>query len=357
MGALTAELPKRGRISPLGERASHRGDIVMSESVAHVTAGEPISSSLASSPSRLKGCWFENSDTADSLDFGLATDRNALEQALRLQHDQYVAQGYMDPHPSGWRLNLYNALPTTRVFVARDQDRVVGTMTLIEDSRLGLPMDEIYVDELQDLRSQQRILAEASGLALHPDYQIAGIPILMRLIRMLVLYAAEIGHFSDLCIAINPRHAAFYQKAFHFRAIGGLKQYRKVNGAPAVALRLDLALARTLISELRGGHPVISEVYSFLFGPGHLEPVMARLKADMTQAASQLPGQLVYFFSRHEAWATASPDDRAHLLAYCSALVGALGAPECPKSPMPNESTEARTNSLASGEPVRPAPA
>jgi hypothetical protein len=321
----------------------------MSESVAHATARESISSSLASSRSRLKACWFENSQTADDLDFGLATDRNALEQSLRLQHDQYVAQGYMDPHPSGWRLNLHNALPTTRVFVARDQDRVVGTMTLIEDSRLGLPMDEIYVDELQGLRNQQRVLAEVSGLALHPDYQIAGIPILLRLIRMLVLYASEIAHLSDLCIAINPRHAAFYQKAFHFRPIGGLKQYGKVNGAPAVALRLDLTLAQTLIGELCGGHPVIGEVYSFLFGPRHLEPAMTRLAADMTEAASQLSEQLVYFFSRHEAWATASSDDRAELLAYCSVL----GALECPMRPVRHESIEASTSFLDSGEPVR----
>src|SRR5882672_4545338 len=109
----------------------------MSESVIHVMAGESMPPSPASNRSRLKACWFENNQTADGLDFGIATDRNALEQALRLQHDQYVAQGYMDPHPSGWRLNLHNALPTTRVFVARHENRVVGTMTLIEDSRLG----------------------------------------------------------------------------------------------------------------------------------------------------------------------------------------------------------------------------
>ena len=101
-------------------------------------------SSPTTSRSRLKAAWFQNDPLADGLDFGLATDRHTLEQAFRLQHDQYVAHGYMDAHPSGWRLSLHNALSPTRVFVARRGGRVVGTMTLITDSPLGLPMDEIY---------------------------------------------------------------------------------------------------------------------------------------------------------------------------------------------------------------------
>src|SRR5262249_26468986 len=86
------------------------------------------------SRSRLKAVWFQDDELADHLDFGLATDPGALDQAFRLQHDQYVAHGYMDPHPTGWRLSLYNALPETRVFVARLGERVVATMTLIPDS-------------------------------------------------------------------------------------------------------------------------------------------------------------------------------------------------------------------------------
>src|SRR4029077_16848868 len=82
---------------------------------------------------------------------------------------------------------------------------------------------------------------------------------------------------SDRCIAVNPHHAAFYRKAFHFQDIGGLKQYGKVNGAPAIALRLDLALARSLMRELRDGHRMISKVYEFLFHPAHVETVMTRL--------------------------------------------------------------------------------
>jgi GNAT superfamily N-acetyltransferase len=271
------------------------------------------------SRSRLKAAWFQNDPLADGLDFGLATDRRTLEQAFRLQHDQYVAHGYMDAHPSGWRLSLHNALSATHVFVARCGGRVVGTMTLIADSPLGLPMDEIYTDELRRLRDGRGSLAEVSALAVDPAYQSSGVPILLRLIRMLVIHAAQT--VTDLCIAVNPHHAAFYRKAFHFQDIGGLKQYGKVNGAPALALRLDLALARSLMRELRDGHRMISKVYEFLFHPANVDAVMARLVND-SRRVIPLEERVEHFFSGHEAWTQASDADRAVILAGCDPSAG-----------------------------------
>jgi GNAT superfamily N-acetyltransferase len=276
-------------------------------------------SSPTTSRSRLKAAWFQDDPVADGLDFGLATDRRTFEQAFSLQHDQYVAHGYMNAHPSGWRLSLHNALSATRVFVARCGDRVVGTMTLIADSPLGLPMEEIYTDELRRLRDGRGSLAEVSALAVDPAYQSSGVPILLRLIRMLVIYAAQSA--SDLCIAVNPHHAAFYRKAFHFQDIGGLKQYGKVNGAPAIALRLDLALARSLMRELRDGHRMISSVYEFLFHPAHVEAVMTRLVKDSRRIIPP-EDRVEHFFSRHEAWTEASEAARAYILAGCDPSVG-----------------------------------
>ena len=296
----------------------------MSGSLASALGYEADSSPIPNR-SGLKRCWFEGDERADGLDFGLATDRDTVEQAFRLQHDQYVSQGYMDAHPSGWRLSLHNALPSTRVFVARDGRRVVATMTLIADSPLGLPMDEIYADELRSFRDQKRDLAEVSGLALRPEYQRSGVAILLRLIRMLALYAAEVANVSELCITINPRHAAFYRKAFYFRDIGGLKQYGKVNGAPALALGLDLDIVRICMSELCAGHPVTSEVYTFLFNPRQVARVLARLVRDLDGTPPRVE-YLLYFFARHEAWAKASPAEKACLLE-CRRALGALDSP------------------------------
>src|SRR5260370_16642948 len=109
-------------------------------------------------------------------------------------------------------------------------------MTLIADSPLGLPMEEIYTDELRRLRDARGNLAEVSALAMDPEYQSSGVPILLRLIRMLVIYAAQTKR--DLCIAVNPHHAAFDQKALHFQDISALKPYSKAILPPPTALIL-----------------------------------------------------------------------------------------------------------------------
>ena len=287
------------------------GGYSMTTSSLDVTAaGTP--SARPACGARVKAFWFERDTGAGRLDFGLATDRLALDQAFRLQHDQYVAQGYMDPHPSQWRLSIYNALPCTRVFVARDDGRVVATMSVINDSRLSLPMAEIYGDELRTFRGENRQVAEVSGLAVHPAYQKSGLAILLRLIRMVLIYSIEKALVGDLCITVNPHHEAFYRKAFGFESMGGLKQYGKVNGAPALALRLDLDRLRGFIADLRTGHPVESEVYTFLFKPEAFEPALARLDADLAQAFPRLE-DMRYFFSRHEAGTTMSPAVRAYV--------------------------------------------
>jgi GNAT superfamily N-acetyltransferase len=309
-------------------------------STSLIEARAETASSRPPRGSRVKASWFERDTIAERLDFGLAMDRHTLDQAFRLQHDQYVAQGYMDSHPSGWRLSVHYALPSTRVFVARDNDRVVATVAVIVDSPFGLPMAEIYEDELREFRGPRHNLAEVSGLAVHPDYQKSGLAILLRLIRMVLLYSIKMADLNDLCIAVNPHHAAFYRKAFYFEDIGGLKQYGKVNGAPALALRLDLDLLRTFISDLRHGHPVESEVYTFLFSLGAVEPAMARLEADLAQAFPQL-GDVQYFLSRHEAGNKVSAVERAYLEECWSSLA----------SPKAHTSQDGTVDSPGTSEP------
>src|SRR5260370_37899548 len=134
----------------------------MSASPLQTTHAETVSSPTTSR-SRLKAAWFQNDPLADGLDFGLATDRHTLEQAFRLQHDQYVAHGYMGAHPSGWRLSLHNALSATRVFVARSGGPVAGTLTLILGSPHALPMEALYPDELPRLSAGRGNPAEGSA--------------------------------------------------------------------------------------------------------------------------------------------------------------------------------------------------
>ena len=43
----------------------------------------------------------------------IAETREELEGCFILLHDAYVSSGFMQPHPSGMRVTIYHALPTT----------------------------------------------------------------------------------------------------------------------------------------------------------------------------------------------------------------------------------------------------
>ncbi|HXG02588.1 MAG TPA: hypothetical protein VNO23_04125 [Candidatus Binatia bacterium] len=218
--------------------------------------------------------------------FGLANELRAFDQAFRLVHDQYVRRGYTEPHPSGRRITDHHRLPSTRVFVAEAGREVIGTVTLIEDSTAGLPMDEIYREELAQLRTATPRIAEVSALAADSQRRPAGVGVLMGLMRVLVIYAAEFARLDHLCIAVNPRHVPFYTTVLQFRQFGPRKAFPKVNGAPAVALHLELGFVRNLIRIGETGYEFADEVYRFFFGRPNVRDAVYRL-------ATTLPGSIL----------------------------------------------------------------
>ena len=50
----------------------------------------------------------------------------------------------MTPDPSGLRVTIYHALPTTTTLCAKYDGQVVGTITLIRESVLGVPAQAIF---------------------------------------------------------------------------------------------------------------------------------------------------------------------------------------------------------------------
>jgi hypothetical protein len=216
-----------------------------------------------------------------------AETTDELEQSYRLLHDNYVEQGYMFPHPSGLRVTIFNALPTTRTFIAVNAGRVVSCLTLVPDSPLGLPMDDIYREELDGLRRSGRRMAEVSGLATDRSVCEAGCTILLNLVKCLYAQALASG-LDDICIAVNPSHKRFYETGLGFRVLGDLKTYSSVNYAPAYALRLEV---RAFASNARAAN---SRLYRSLSRDLEEFSKVVRLENDPTMSETMLN----HFFCR-----------------------------------------------------------
>ncbi len=176
--------------------------------------------------------------------------RQELEEAGRLVYHSYRARGYIDPHPHRVRLTIFNAFPTTVTFVSVLRGSPVASVTVVEDTPVGLPMDEIYHEELEDLRRQGRKLAEATMFADRRREKFRRtLPMLLLLMKRAFDYCSLVIDADDFCITVNPRHESFYQRQLLFKPLGPHRSYPSVRGNPAVAKRLDLNSIR---EECRG---------------------------------------------------------------------------------------------------------
>lgn len=174
------------------------------------------------------------------LRFHQASAWREVREAFSLLYQSYREKGLIAENPYGLRFTHFNLLPESGSFVVKADDQVIATLSVLADSRhFGLPMAELYREELAGLQTDGRQLAEISGLAIDPRYAPLSILLVMNLVKMLYRYSVELG-VTDLVAACHPRHARLYRRLFLFEPIGEVRTYRSVNDAPAVALRLDL---------------------------------------------------------------------------------------------------------------------
>ncbi len=206
------------------------------------------------------------SELPDKIVLKLAETREELEACFRLLHDAYVDAGFMEPDPSGLRVTVYHALPTTSTLLCRHGDRVVGTVSLVRDSAMGFPMQRIF--DIAAIREAGGNIAEVSALAIDRRFRSASGRILLPLLKFMYEYATKQFDTRHLVIAVNPRHIGFYQAILNFRRLKQhtVAHYDFVNGAPAVGAHLDLQAALTAFRRQYDSLPPDKNLYRYFTG-------------------------------------------------------------------------------------------
>ena len=169
----------------------------------------------------------------------IASRRAHLRTAFRLVYDAYVRSGLAEPNSFAVRVTPYHLLPTTEIYVALDRAEVIGTVSLVRDGALGLPMEAIYPEEVAWRRMQGIRLAEVSCLADSHHERGRRLPVVLQLMSFMAQCARRRG-VNELVIAVHPRHARFYHRFAAFHVIGDERRYHTVLDNPAVAMSLNL---------------------------------------------------------------------------------------------------------------------
>jgi N-acyl amino acid synthase FeeM len=220
--------------------------------------------------------------TIDGVTYKVASSRSEREAAFALVHEAYTRVGLMEPNSFGMRVTPFHLLPTSDVFLATIGGEAVCTLSLIGDGELGIPMEAIYADEVNELRNQGVHFAEVSCLADKRSHQIRQLPVLTRLISLMLQYA-RYNRLDQVLLAVHPSHERYYNRFFGCRRFGELRSYPSVLGNPAVACTHEFAR----LDEQR--YPMYDKVYGFLYSPIQLQrQPMLQAEREHFRAAAEL---------------------------------------------------------------------
>lgn len=217
--------------------------------------------------------------------YALATRLDDIEASFRLVYDAYTEVGLEAPHEARIRFTKYHLLPSTKIVTAiyrpkltetpidrghvNEGRRVVGTLTLILDSPLGLPLESVCTEQVNALRSKGARLAELVALAVDPEFRRSNV--MMYLYKLAFAYARLKG-VTDLCCAVTRHHVEFYRQVLLFEPIGHLKPYDLGNQMEVQGHVLNIKKGFERSREMYSEDSFEANLHDFFFA-AHPEPL------------------------------------------------------------------------------------
>lgn len=228
----------------------------------------------------------------------IADTQDELEACFRILHDAYVAAGFMKPDPSGLRVTIYHALPTTTTLCAKWDGGVVGTLSMIREGVFGFPLQSVF--NLAPLRAQAGRIAEVSALAIDPAFRTTGGKMLFPLMKFMYEYCREYFDTRHLVIAVNPNKIELYESLLFFERLQAqvVDNYDFANGAPAVGATLDLLHAPERFRQAYAGRRQRKDLHRY-FVQTRLPNIQAPQRPFHTTNDPVLtPAMMDHFFNR-----------------------------------------------------------
>lgn len=182
---------------------------------------------------------YEN-EVYGSIVYKIAETKDELEQAFKIVQEAYEETNLLKDSYNGLRVTKYNLLPTTTVLIAKHGDEVVGTISQIMDTQLGLPVDSIA--DISHIRETGQRISEVSSFAVKKKWRTKGKSLLLPLTTALIKYMYEtIGSKYFVCV-VNKKAKHFYEDLFGAYSLELYKEeYDYVNCEPPIALYSDMS--------------------------------------------------------------------------------------------------------------------
>ncbi len=231
------------------------------------------------------------------LELKVADQLDELEACFRLLHDSYVGAGFMRPDPSGLRVTIYHALPTTTTLCAKFDGRVVGTLSIVREGVFGFPLQSAF--DLSPVRAGFGRLAEISALAIDPAFRRTGGKLLFPLMKFMYEYCREYFDTRHIVIAVNPEKIELYESLLLFDRLQAavVDSYAFANGAPAVGATLDLLRAPERFQAAYSGRAARKDLHRYFVATPLPNIRWPQRRFFTTNDPVMTPAMLNYFFN------------------------------------------------------------
>jgi len=176
----------------------------------------------------------------------IANRSELREKAYKLLHDIYLKMGIVNSNSNSLWLSIYDALPETTTFVADNSEgEIGGALTIVFDSPIGLPADELYKKEIDKLRNTGGQICEFISLGTNIGGK-TSLKTIAGLFYCAFLHAWQRKDSAKLIITVHSRLEKFYCRKLSFEKLGPERNYAKVNEEPTVLLYLSLKAINNL---------------------------------------------------------------------------------------------------------------
>ena len=214
------------------------------------------------------------SGTLPGLSVELAHSRLDRQRALELRSDVYKRKGLLHEDEVTPHVLPQACAPGSATFVAKEDGAIVGTISFYMDSEIGLPMDDVHGEEVDEMRVRFARVAEVGGLAVLEDRWGMGITMML----YLATFRWAIATTTECIVAcVNPSSRRAYSKLLLFEVLGECKQHPRYLGAPSIPISVDLTTAPGRYREIHGGDQ--ASEWRKLFCDPHLQHTSADLGA------------------------------------------------------------------------------
>ena len=191
--------------------------------------------------------------------------RNEAEEtaANLLVNRNYIEDGFWTHDEQQLRNNFFLHSPNRTVFVVFACGRLVGTMSVVSDSKEGQPSDRTQEKQVNQLRKPSTKIAEVSAFAMDRA-KCSHRKLVMFLVSYVLQHCFYHAGFDRLIGSCTPEHANFYESVLCFSKIGA-PVYYSYSRSTGYLISLDLIEAHRLLWQRFPSDPDTGEsLYRFL---------------------------------------------------------------------------------------------